>query len=611
MALLERAQRQNGLGPFQAPPLAFSFHPMLNHGATCRLHDAGPHGQTQRQVRIVLHPAPVVVEERNDFRERLPDRLPQPPLGEDLSQSADDISYLPAEQLRQLRLYPASSVLGAFPAQGVGCRPQVAHNVHDIQDKRHALPRLEARGRQAPQAEGAIEQDDQGLAVLGISALHVGLDALHHLLLRPHQAGETTNLLGSRRIVHDVCPLPACARRFWIDQEFRERFGRPRLGIDGVADPHQGFLLPLPLLSGAQLRFELDRLRLDHGNALTVKTHDQELSRGGLWGNGPLRIEGLVVLRGFLRHLHQDTLGHIEVEELLEQACAFLERVLNVEQGHPLLQEVRVTPLGEVHLLVQREDPRLPWRAVAGPGYIELAEEAEVVPPSQLLLPRQDHAVGPRDGRSHISRTSLSAVELHRRQPNGQQPFEDAFLRFMRLELAGLVPGKLHQRLESFLAFRDTHLDIERFHGDPPDVVDHRNTAQMFPGFYHRRRVPLTRKLPACGTLSLNSFHVHSNAIWTIIQESLLGAGFVVADVRVLDKKQTTMQQWVGTNVVSKDLIISAYKPNWGIEERFKLEAGTEEGVWDFVQTHLRQLPVFVSKDRQAEVIAERMNTFS
>jgi hypothetical protein len=103
-------------------------------------------------------------------------------------------------------------------------------------------------------------------------------------------------------------------------------------------------------------------------------------------------------------------------------------------------------------------------------------------------------------------------------------------------------------------------------------------------------------------------FHNAENAIWTIIQESLLGAGFVVADVRVLDKKQTTMQQWVGTNVVSKDLVISAYKPNCGIEERFKLEASTEEGVWDFVRTHLKQLPVFVSKDGQAEVIAERMN---
>lgn len=39
------------------------------------------------------------------------------------------------------------------------------------------------------------------------------------------------------------------------------------------------------------------------------------------------------------------------------------------------------------------------------------------------------------------------------------------------------------------------------------------------------------------------------------------------------------------------------------------MEAGTEEGVWDFVKIHLRQLPVFVqSKDGLGEVIAERQN---
>lgn len=101
-------------------------------------------------------------------------------------------------------------------------------------------------------------------------------------------------------------------------------------------------------------------------------------------------------------------------------------------------------------------------------------------------------------------------------------------------------------------------------------------------------------------------FHNAENAIWTIIQEALLHAGFVVADVRVLDKQQITMQQWVGTNVVSKDLVISAYKPNGGLEGRFGLTAGTEEGLWDFVRTHLRNLPVFVSKGQRGETIAER-----
>ena len=103
-------------------------------------------------------------------------------------------------------------------------------------------------------------------------------------------------------------------------------------------------------------------------------------------------------------------------------------------------------------------------------------------------------------------------------------------------------------------------------------------------------------------------FHNSRNSVWTAIQEALQFAGFVVADVRVLDKKQGSFNQAVAVGSVKQDLVISAYKPNGGLEERFKLDAGTEEGVWDFVRTHLKQLPVFVSKDGQAEIIAERQN---
>ena len=82
----------------------------------------------------------------------------------------------------------------------------------------------------------------------------------------------------------------------------------------------------------------------------------------------------------------------------------------------------------------------------------------------------------------------------------------------------------------------------------------------------------------------------------------------MVADVRILDKGQGTYKQMTTAGAVEKDLAITAYKPNDGLEERFKLKAGTEEGVWDFCRTHLKQLPVFTSKDSRAEVIAERQN---
>lgn len=102
-------------------------------------------------------------------------------------------------------------------------------------------------------------------------------------------------------------------------------------------------------------------------------------------------------------------------------------------------------------------------------------------------------------------------------------------------------------------------------------------------------------------------FHNSRNAVWNAIQEAMLAAGFVVADVRTMDKQQGSYRQ-VTSTAVKQDLVISAYKPNGGLEERFRLTAGTEGGIWDFIRTHLKQLPVFVSKDDQAEVIAERQN---
>ena len=67
-------------------------------------------------------------------------------------------------------------------------------------------------------------------------------------------------------------------------------------------------------------------------------------------------------------------------------------------------------------------------------------------------------------------------------------------------------------------------------------------------------------------------------------------------------------QDFYRSGTVKQDLVISAYKPNIGLEDCFKLDAGTEDGVWDFIRTHLKQLPVFVTKDDHVEVIAERQN---
>ena len=103
-------------------------------------------------------------------------------------------------------------------------------------------------------------------------------------------------------------------------------------------------------------------------------------------------------------------------------------------------------------------------------------------------------------------------------------------------------------------------------------------------------------------------FHNTMASIWNLIQTAIGDSGFVVAQVDVFDKGSTTILADIRPGAAKLDLIISAYKPNGGLENRFKLEAGTEEGVWDFVRTHLKQLPVFVSKNGQAEIVAERQN---
>ena len=104
-------------------------------------------------------------------------------------------------------------------------------------------------------------------------------------------------------------------------------------------------------------------------------------------------------------------------------------------------------------------------------------------------------------------------------------------------------------------------------------------------------------------------FHNSRNSVWMAIQEALQRAGFVIADVRTLNKKQGTFNQVSATSsAVKQDLIITAYKPNGGLEKRFKLTAGTEEGVWEFVRQHLEHLPVAVEKDGSIEIVTERQN---
>ncbi|EFK08788.1 conserved hypothetical protein [delta proteobacterium NaphS2] len=95
-------------------------------------------------------------------------------------------------------------------------------------------------------------------------------------------------------------------------------------------------------------------------------------------------------------------------------------------------------------------------------------------------------------------------------------------------------------------------------------------------------------------------------SVWNSIQTSLSEAGFIIANVSALDKKQGSFNAVTNTTSVKQDLVISAYKPNGGFENRFHQEAQTEEGIWDFVRTHLKYLPVTKLQSTFLQFIPER-----
>jgi hypothetical protein len=101
-------------------------------------------------------------------------------------------------------------------------------------------------------------------------------------------------------------------------------------------------------------------------------------------------------------------------------------------------------------------------------------------------------------------------------------------------------------------------------------------------------------------------FHNSQNSVWNAIQESLQRSGFIIADVRTMDKQQGSFKQVTTTSAVKQDLVISAYKPKETFKREFISHAGSEETAWSFVRQHLENLPVVVVKNGKIELIAER-----
>jgi hypothetical protein len=95
-------------------------------------------------------------------------------------------------------------------------------------------------------------------------------------------------------------------------------------------------------------------------------------------------------------------------------------------------------------------------------------------------------------------------------------------------------------------------------------------------------------------------------AVWNGIRTALQEAGFVIANVSALNKVQGSFNAVSNATSVKQDLVITAYKPNGGLEDRFVKSEGHIDSVWDFVRTHLSYLPSVKMRGGELEFIQER-----
>lgn len=95
-------------------------------------------------------------------------------------------------------------------------------------------------------------------------------------------------------------------------------------------------------------------------------------------------------------------------------------------------------------------------------------------------------------------------------------------------------------------------------------------------------------------------------SVWNAIREAIEKAGFIIANVSALDKKQGSFKAVTTTSAVKQDLVISAYKPKTIFVDKIANEQNTEESAWTFVNQYLENLPVYVGEKGTAELIVER-----
>ncbi len=101
-------------------------------------------------------------------------------------------------------------------------------------------------------------------------------------------------------------------------------------------------------------------------------------------------------------------------------------------------------------------------------------------------------------------------------------------------------------------------------------------------------------------------FHNSKSSVWNAIQEAMTKAGFIIATVAILDKKQGSFKQVTSAGAVKNDLVINAYKPKGEFERRFLKNAGVGVEI-DFVKMYLSNQPTEPTIERTRQMLYSKM----
>ena len=160
--------------------------------------------------------------------------------------------------------------------------------------------------------------------------------------------------------------------------------------------------------------------------------------------------------------------------------------------------------------------------------------------------------------------------------------------------------------------YADLNFLVEAWHGvttdAKPEAIIDKFKSKALPEYQHlmQRCFAEYHRVLKPGRWMTVVFSNSKASVWNAIQVALQQAGFVVAEVNALDKVQGSYRQVTSTTAVKQDLVISAYKPNGGLEKRLAERGAAPDSAWDFVQTHLRQLPISKGKGGVLEMVVER-----